>query len=170
MKRTVLRWLSLFALLLAGCQADLATKAWATEEFRDSPRTIVPRLLEFRYAENRAIAFSMLRDIPEKTRKPLIFVLAGVAMASLLAYAWLHRKQGVLTAAPVALILAGAFGNLIDRFQKGYVVDFVHVHWRDAWSFPIFNLADSFISVGMALLLLQSVRGFRSETAPRSAG
>ena len=168
--KSLLRWLSLFALLLAGCRADLATKAWAAEEFRGSPRTLVPHVLEFRYAENRAIAFSMLRDIPEKTRKPLIFALAGVAVVVFSIYGWARRKQGLYAAIPLALVLAGAFGNLIDRFQKGYVVDFVHVHWRDAWSFPIFNLADAFISVGMAILLWQSVREARSEGMPRSAG
>jgi signal peptidase II len=163
--KMLVRWLSLFALLLAGCRADLATKAWAAEELRASPRTLVPHVLELRYAENRAIAFSMLRDIPERTRKPLIFALAGTALAVFAVYAWIRRKQGLLAAIPLALVLAGACGNLIDRFQKGYVVDFVHVHWRDAWSFPIFNLADSLISVGMAILLWQSVRAPKPDRA-----
>lgn len=169
--KTLLRWLSLLTLLLAGCRADLATKAWATEEFRGTPRTLVPSVLEFRYAENRAIAFSMLRDIPEKTRKPLIFALGGIAVALFSAYGLILGRRGLLAALPVALILAGAFGNIIDRFQKGYVVDFVHVHWRDVWSFPIFNLADALISVGMALLIWGAVReaGSNRESAPRPA-
>lgn len=166
MKRTLFRWLALFSLLLAGCRADQATKSWAASEFQDGPQTLVPGLLEFRYAENRAIAFSMLRSVPENVRKPLIYGMAAVAMTAMLIYAWPRRAQGLWRLAPFALILAGAFGNLQDRITRGYVVDFVRLHWRDDWSWPIFNLADSFISVGMAILIWQ---GFRQrDPAPAS--
>ena len=65
-----------------------------------------------------------------------------------------------------ALVLAGAVGNLIDRLEHGYVVDFVHVHWNAAY-FPAFNVADSAITVGAAFLLLDALREWRRE---RSAG
>ena len=58
---------------------------------------------------------------------------------------------------PLALILAGAVGNLMDRIMLGFVVDFVHVHWRDVWSFPIFNVADSLITVGWRLWIALSL-------------
>lgn len=157
MKGHALRWLALVALLLAGCRADQATKAWAMRQFKDEPRTMVPGLLEFRYAENRAIAFSMLKDVPGEVRTPLIYGLAGISLLALAAYAWTRRREGALRMIPLAMILAGALGNLQDRLTHGYVVDFVRVHWREAWSFPIFNLADSLISVGMALLILQGL-------------
>lgn len=158
MKGHALRWLALLALLLAGCQADQATKAWAMRQFKDEPRTMVPGLLEFRYAENRAIAFSMLKNVPGRIRTPLIFGLAGISLLALAAYGWSRRREGALRMIPLAMILAGALGNLQDRITHGYVVDFVRVHWHQAWSFPIFNLADSLISVGMALLILQWLR------------
>lgn len=158
MKRHALRWLALVALLLAGCRADQATKAWAVRQFKDEPRTMVPGVLEFRYAENRAIAFSMLKDVPGRIRTPLIFGLAGVSLLALGAYGWGRRREGALRMIPLAMILAGALGNLQDRIAHGYVVDFVRVHWHQSWSFPIFNLADSLISVGMALLILQAFR------------
>lgn len=164
MKNPLLRWLALSALLLAGCGADQATKAWASETFKDEPRTLVPGLLELRYAENRAIAFSMLRDIPEHIRKPVIFTLAGISLSVLLGFAWTLRSRGALRMVPFALILAGAFGNLLDRIRNGYVVDFVRLHWQEAWSWPIFNLADSLISVGMALLLIQGLMEREPET------
>ena len=157
MKKHALRWLALAALLLAGCRADLATKAWAVKSFKDEPLTLVPGLLEFRYAENRAIAFSMLRDVPGHIRMPLIFGLGGLSMLALSVYAWTRRRQGALRMVPLAMILAGAFGNLQDRLTHGYVVDFIRVHWHETWSFPIFNLADSLISVGVALLILQGL-------------
>jgi signal peptidase II len=159
--RSGLRWLLLSTLLLAGCGADQVTKNWARSEFQDKPALIlVPRLLEFRYAENRAIAFSMFQELPERQRKPLVLILTGFALAALFTLIWKMRNQGLLRLLPMAMILAGAIGNLQDRLTHGYVVDFVHVHWQRMWSFPIFNLADSLITVGVTLLVLTSLFGF----------
>jgi signal peptidase II len=160
--RASLRWVLLCVLLLAGCRADQATKTWARGAFQDRPMTVVPQVLEFRYAENRAIAFSMFHQMPDKARVPLIFGLTSLALAALLSLIWSMRKQGAARLFPLALILAGALGNLQDRLIHGYVVDFVHVHWRETWSFPIFNLADSLITVGTTLLLIEFL--FRPET------
>jgi signal peptidase II len=152
--RNGLRWLMLLTLLLAGCRADQATKAWARTEFQDKPSlTLVPRILEFRYAENRAIAFSMFHDLPDRVRTPLILTLTGLALIALMILIWKMRNQGLMRLLPLSLILAGAIGNLQDRLTHGYVVDFVHVHWQGIWSFPIFNLADSMITIGTVLLL-----------------
>lgn len=157
MKKRILPWLALLALLLGGCQTDLATKAWAVESLKDGPWTVVPGLLEMRYAENPAIAFSMLSDVPERIRAPLIYGLACISLSALLAYGWALRHRGPWRIAPIVLILAGAIGNLIDRYRNGYVVDFVRVHWHEAWSFAIFNVADSLITVGMILAILQGL-------------
>lgn len=172
MKKHLVAGLALLTLLLAGCRADQMTKAWAMDEIKESPRTVVPGLLELRYAENHAIAFSLLHDVPARIRTPLIYALAAGAMAALLAVAWSRRRHGPWSLAPFSLIMAGAFGNILDRMTHGFVIDFVRLHWRDAWSWPIFNLADSLISVGMALMLWQSFRDRDStatenpETAP----
>jgi signal peptidase II len=152
--RASLRWLLLSVLLLAGCRADQATKSWARGSFQDKPMTLVPQVLEFRYAENRAIAFSMFHGLPDKVRVPLIFGLTSLALAALLSLIWSMRNQGIARLIPLALILAGALGNLQDRLAHGYVVDLVHVHFRDTWIFPIFNLAVSLISVVITLLLV----------------
>ena len=164
--RTGFRWLLLGVLLLAGCQADQATKAWARASIQDSPLTVVPQILEFRYAENRAIAFSMLHQLPDRSREPLVFGLSALAFLALFSLIWNMRRQGAARLLPLALILAGAVGNLKDRLSHGFVIDFVHVHWRDRWTFPIFNLADSLITVGTALLLIEFL--FRSpvQTSP----
>ncbi len=166
--RIGLRWLILTALMLAGSRADQASKAWARAAFQDKPPlTPVPPLLEFRYAENRAIAFSMFHDLPDRVRTPLILTLTGAALMALLTLIWKMRNQSLSRLIPLALILAGAIGNLADRLTHGFVVDFVHVHWRDIWSFPIFNLADSLITVGTTLLLLFSL--LRPEVAEDGA-
>src|SRR5690606_34655291 len=147
------RWLILLSLVLSGCGADQVTKAWAREALPDNPISVWPQLLEFRYAENPAIAFSLFSGLPGDVRTPLIYAMSGLGFSILMFLIWNARHQTVLRLLPLALILAGAAGNLIDRFTLGFVVDFVRVHWRDAWSFPIFNVADALISVGMALFI-----------------
>jgi signal peptidase II len=164
--KTGFRWLLLGMLLLGGCRADQATKAWARGTFQDTPVTVLPQVLELRYAENRAIAFSMFHQLPDRSRIPLVFGLSGLAFLALVSLIWRMRRQGAARLFPLVLILAGALGNLQDRLSNGYVVDFVHVHWRDRWSFAIFNLADSLITVGTALLLIDFL--FRRETGKAS--
>ena len=155
--RIGLRWILLGALLLGGCRADQASKTWAQGAIQERPLTVVPQVLEFHYAENRAIAFSMLQEMPEKARRPLVFGLTFLAFVALLSLIWSMRRQGLARLVPLALILAGALGNLQDRFSRGYVIDFVRLHWRDEWSFAVFNLADSLITVGTVLLLSEFV-------------
>jgi signal peptidase II len=71
--------------------------------------------------------------------------------------AWLRRidSESRMLASAVALILGGALGNVIDRLRLGYVIDFITVHWGDHF-FPSFNVADSSITIGAALLLLDA--------------
>jgi signal peptidase II len=79
---------------------------------------------------------------------------------------WLVRLPAtarMLTAAGIALVLGGALGNVIDRIRLGSVVDFIHFHWDRAY-FPAFNVADSAITVGAALLLLDALLDSRRKT------
>jgi signal peptidase II len=167
--RASVRWLILLALVMVGCSADQSSKTWASGALKGGPRTLVPKVLEFRYAENRAIAFSMFHSVPEKVRVPLIYGLTSLGLAALLSMVWSLRNAALLKLLPLALILAGAAGNLIDRMKLGYVVDFVHVHWQDTWSFPIFNVADSLITVGATLMICLFLFGGHSEQAPPPA-
>jgi len=75
---------------------------------------------------------------------------------------WMLRSHGeqTLFCCALALILGGALGNVIDRLLHGYVVDFIQVHWR-GWYFPSFNVADSAITVGAGLLILDELRRVR---------
>ena len=72
------------------------------------------------------------------------------------------------SAAGLALVIGGAVGNVIDRLRLGYVVDFVEWYWRE-WHWPAFNLADSAICVGAAVLVIASLRGEKREVAPSRA-
>ena len=81
--------------------------------------------------------------------------VAIAAAAALLLPVWIRKldQHRWLLAVALALIWSGATGNLIDRLRYRYVVDFVHVHWKDVWNYPVFNVADSAITIGAVMLI-----------------
>lgn len=106
------------------------------------------------YVRNYGAAFSFLSDAGGWQR--WFFTLIAVAISVVLAV-WLarnHKTQQKLNLA-LALVLAGAVGNLIDRSIYGYVIDFLHVYYQN-WHYPAFNIADSAICIGAALLIWDS--------------
>ncbi len=114
------------------------------------PVVLVPDALELVYRENTGAAFSLLEGSPVAV--PL-FVIAGAI--ALIALASVARKTPTpLVLSGVALIAGGAIGNLLDRVRLRYVVDFVHMHAGSAFDWPVFNVADVLIAVGVALLVL----------------
>jgi signal peptidase II len=115
------------------------------------PHEVIPRVLNWTLAFNRGAAFSFLAD-SSGWQTWLFGGLAVVVCIGLVV--WLARisRRDWRTALPVALIVGGALGNLIDRLIHGQVTDFIQVYWR-AWSFPAFNIADSAITVGAVLLI-----------------
>ncbi len=102
-------------------------------------------------AHNKGAAFSFLSDAGGWQR--WLFTAIAVGVSLFLAF-WLKRVKGQrLLSWALALILGGALGNLIDRVVLGYVVDFISVHYG-GWYFPAFNIADSAITIGAGLLIL----------------
>jgi signal peptidase II len=91
------------------------------------------------------------------------FILLGLGVSVMLVvWIWRSPRGDKLLPVALALILGGALGNVIDRVRLGYVVDFIHAHWGAAY-FPAFNIADSAITVGAALLIIDA---FREKRAP----
>lgn len=115
------------------------------------PQEAIPHVLNWTLAFNRGAAFSFLAD-SSGWQTWLFGILAVVVCVGLIV--WLARtaRRDWRTALPVALIIGGALGNLIDRLIHGQVTDFIQVYWH-AWSFPAFNVADSAITVGAVLLI-----------------
>jgi len=109
-------------------------------------------------AHNRGAAFSFLNDASGWQR--WFFVALGIAAAAFIV--WLLRRHGGqrMFGWALALILGGALGNVIDRLVHGHVVDFVQVHWQQHY-FPAFNVADSAITIGAMLLILDELRRVR---------
>jgi signal peptidase II len=133
---------------------DQATKAMvrASVPMHDSV-TIIPGFLDITHALNSGAAFGILNgaDFPFKT--VIIAVIAAAALIGVGVYAASLSHHQVIARVGLALIIGGAAGNLIDRVVAGSVVDFVDVYWRNH-HFWAFNVADSAISVGVTMLIL----------------
>ena len=119
-------------------------------------RSIIPDILDLTHVHNTGAAFGLLNaaDFPHK---PIVMIaVAAVALVAIAAYATQLGFHERLARFGLALILGGAFGNLVDRAVFGYVVDFVDVYWRTA-HFWAFNVADSAITIGAILVLLDMI-------------
>jgi signal peptidase II len=140
--------LGAFTIGMVGC--DHVTKLAAqTTLDRTTPRPLLPGLLDLHYAENRDTAFSLLRSAHFYGKSGPLVALATAGLACVLVAWWRRRTGPVVEQVAFSLIVAGAVGNALDRAIHGYVVDFIEVH---RW--PIFNVADVVIVVGMGLLAI----------------
>lgn len=153
-------WLSLAVVLL-----DLATKQAVLAVFRPGEEKVVLPFFSLVLAFNRGAAFSFLADASGWQR----WFFTVVAIIASVVIVWLLRKGGShWFCAGLALILGGALGNVWDRLTTGQVVDFLLFHWR-GWSYPAFNAADSAITLGALLLIADSFRHRRDESAASPA-
>lgn len=142
--------------------SDRLSKIWILEGLRLTPGDTVPLLPFFNltFVWNRGISLGLLQQDGDTGRWLLILVTSFVA---LFLAVWLWRAAGRWTAAAIGLILGGAVGNIWDRIAFGAVADFLHFH-VGGWSFYIFNVADAAISVGVGMLLIESLFGDRAGT------
>jgi len=150
-RRGALIYLWLTALVIA---LDQITKGAIEHSLGLYQSIIVLPVLDITRAHNTGAAFSFLAGEAGWQRWLFTVLAIGVSVALVL---WLKRIdfQARVLAAAVALILGGALGNVIDRLRLGHVIDFIHVHWGEHY-FPAFNVADSAITIGAALLLLDA--------------
>jgi signal peptidase II len=144
-------------LLLAVVGLDQITK-WLVDRVMDlhQSRVLVEGLVSLTYVQNRGAAFGVLSDA-ELPHQSILFSLVSIAaLCGIAAYAWRLPAASRLPQTALALIMGGALGNLLDRARLGHVVDFVDVFWN-AHHWPAFNVADSAITVGVCLLILDMV-------------
>jgi signal peptidase II len=145
-------WLALAALLAL---ADQASKAAISASLRTGEVRGITPFFNLVLAHNRGAAFSFLADAGGWQRA-LFIAIAVLATAVIVAMLARHSGDRLFSAG-LALILGGALGNLWDRIALGYVVDFLDFH-ASGWHFWAFNLADSAITVGAGLLILDGLR------------
>jgi len=118
---------------------------------------VVDGLLSLSHVRNRGAAFGFLSDWDVPYQAVLLALLSLGALLAIALYFLRLPAEARLPRLALALVLGGAVGNLVDRLRLGYVVDFVHVYFREH-QWPDFNLADSAITVGVTLLVLDILR------------
>ena len=150
-----MRWLALAALVII---LDQASKLAMDHVFTYGERVNVLPVFDLILVYNHGAAFSFLASQPGWQR--WMFTLLGLVAAVVII--WLLRRQSRAPAGrarlnlALALILGGALGNVIDRIAYGHVIDFLLFHWRD-WYYPAFNLADTAITCGAVLLVVDEL-------------
>jgi signal peptidase II len=146
------RWLPLAAGVIV---ADQVVKAWIVHHFVLFERVHELPVLDIILTYNRGAAFSFLSDAAGWQRWVFVLLALVVSVALIIWMRRLRARVHALLACGLALIVGGALGNMLDRLTTGRVVDFIHVHWGRHY-FPAFNIADSAITVGAAILLLDA--------------
>jgi signal peptidase II len=151
--RSVLNWLWLSLVVIV---LDQAAKALIASNFELYEVVDVLPVFEITRLHNTGAAFSLLAGASGWQR--WFFICLATAVSGGIIY-WLRhlpRDSAAFLPAALALVLGGALGNLVDRVWHGYVIDFLHFHW-DAAYFPAFNVADSAITIGAGLLILDAI-------------
>jgi signal peptidase II len=156
--REMRKWLTLAAVIVV---VDQITKYIIVQKLALHQVIPITEFFNIVYVRNPGAAFSLFADAGGWQR----FFFIGVAIVASVWVVWLLRRypQQKLFCLALGLILGGAIGNLIDRILYGYVVDFVQVHYYTGYYFPAFNVADSAITCGAALLIWDGLRPQRSQ-------
>jgi signal peptidase II len=148
-------------------QKDLLERGLANS----APVTIAP-FWQHRYTQNRGAAWGVLSGAGEQFRVPFFYLVSIAAVVFIFSYYRKLRTDQRYLQIALALVLGGAIGNAIDRILRGYVIDFIDWHWFDPYwqhpslHWPTFNVADSGITVGLAMLFLEMLFAKKPAKAP----
>jgi len=156
---TLVRWILLALLVVA---IDAWSKSLASSQLLLGPVSVLP-FLDLLLSHNSGAAFSFLDQASGWQR----FFFSGIAIVVSAVILWMlagRRYHSTTEALGLALLLGGAWGNLLDRVQLGYVVDFIYLHYQK-FDWPVFNIADIAITGGAALLILSAWQGRHEKSA-----
>jgi len=157
-------WLGLAAVVIF---LDIETKQWASENLTLYRPSHISSWLNLTLAHNYGAAFSMLADAGGWQRW-FFTVLASIVTVVLLVWLFRLKQDEWRTGLSLGLIIGGAVGNLIDRIELGYVVDFIDVYYKNH-HWPAFNIADSAITCGIIIMLVDALILSFKKTDPESA-
>jgi signal peptidase II len=145
-------WLLIAAVIIG---LDQLTKQWILDHYQLGDSTYITSFFKIVRVHNPGAAFSFLAGASGWQRE--FFIAVAAVAAIVITYLLVKHGQQKLFSLSLAMILGGALGNVIDRFLHGYVVDFLDFHYKNQWHWPAFNLADSAIVGGAALLIIDEI-------------
>lgn len=151
------RFLPIAAIVVA---LDQASKGWIEARYLLGEFTPLLPWVDITRLHNPGAAFSFLAGAGGWQRWFFTALALGVSAVLIVWLRGLHERRERTLVFALVCVLAGAIGNVIDRLQHGYVVDFVHLHWQ-GWYFPAFNIADMSITAGALLLLSDAFSEWR---------
>lgn len=155
MKKTIIKYLILISFMISGCSADLKTKEIAKTNLKDNSIVLIENAFDLRYVENHAIAFGFLSSIKKSIRIPLISLLTISVTMFAFVMIWKIKNKKFRLLLPFFILIGGAYGNILDRMFNGFVTDFFHVHYFYEYNFPVFNVADVLVNIGVFLIIIQ---------------
>jgi len=141
---------------------------WAAREHL-SPRLpveIIPGYLRLSYVHNSGVAFGFFDKIESIWKPYILAAMAIVAIVVIVIYSARMPQSRKLLQLSLAITMGGILGNFADRVLRGYVVDFIEFHIHESFYWPTFNVADSAITIGIALLLIDTVKNPAVEEIP----
>ena len=128
--------------------------------------SVINSFFAITYVRNMGAAFGLFHRAPAYFRDPF-FIMVPIVALFVISFVFVRLDpRERLTSVALSLIVGGAVGNLVDRLRFGYVVDFLDAHWKEIYHWPAFNVADSCIVIGVALIFIQS---FRLERCPSTS-
>lgn len=160
----MLKWLSLSVVVVILDQITKYTASTSLEMYK--PIAVMP-MFNWTLMHNTGAAFSFLAD--EGGWQRWFFAIIALVV-SIVIVLWIKRleQHEKWQAIALALILGGALGNVIDRIRLGYVVDFIDVYYQQ-WHWPAFNIADSAILIGVAMIIFEGIREYLAERKTKQA-
>jgi signal peptidase II len=128
---------------------------------------LIPNYLRISYVRNSGVAFGLFADIQSAWKPYVLAAMAVVAVVVILVYSARMPLNRTLLQLALAITMGGILGNFTDRIMHGFVVDFVEFHVHESFHWPTFNVADSAITMGIALLLIDTVKNPEMEEEPQ---
>ncbi len=124
---------------------------------------LIPDYLRLSYIRNPGVAFGLFADFQSAWKPYVLAAMAVAAVIVIIIYSSRMPSNRLLLQLALAITLGGILGNFMDRIAHGYVVDFIEFHVKEVFHWPTFNVADSAITVGIALLLIDTVKNPESD-------
>jgi len=146
----------LLALLIVAL--DHLSKWIVSVRLPNHPIELIPGYLRLSYVCNSGVAFGFFSGGTSVWKPYVLGTMAVAALVAMFLYSRRMSPDRVLLQCALALTMGGILGNFVDRILRGYVIDFIEVHIHESFYWPNFNVADSAITIGIALLLIDTVR------------